>query len=262
MSWSYQIPKNNLISGLSLRFYDYVYTENVWFGSTGQKLIDNGTNPIRASIPVSLLVDIDTIYLSNPMDLRQIYKPIEPVFQSSGLCNPHPPLQYNDIMDIKFDEGYFLASIHVHKDSKLKVNGGIYGMELDAINYYTNDVKKYYLGYSKYYFHTYENANSGVPANLSPFYYIYDYVPNDMSTPFITGFSGRQNTKQADSIMGIPQPNNNYMDITTAQFGDPQLELEVNYPGDDVMLCCFGYDTTKCTYAEAKPRSDMCCCKK
>lgn len=245
MSWNYKVPPNNLISGLSFKFYNYDYMENILHTVNNDKWLDKREIKSAVRIPVSLLIDIDTIYLSNPLDPKQIYKPIEPIFTETGLNNPTNNIS-NDIMDFKFKPGYFLSSIILYKDAKIGKNGGIYGIYAVVMNYFKRNIEYVKIGYAQYFakIMSYETLPVTV-IDRAPVYIGYKQLGDfNKGEYFVTTLSGIQNTKTINQDL-MPSTTGNFMDINVS-FGNPELVLEVNYPGDDIYQCCFGYNKDKC----------------
>lgn len=236
MSWRYVVPPGHLISGLSVKYYSDM---RKWIDCTRKTCTENekGLNVLIA-VPQTLMIDLDTVYISNPFDPVQIWKPIE---YSTGSARAGS-LGGNDVFDVKFPPDYFLAGISFLKDPN---TGGAYGLGLAALKKDGSDVKLYNIGQAW-------NYPWGPDSMDNPkgtlMYYLVQSRGFD-NTPYMVELGGLQSTRDNANHVG------QFMTFDGCKYGSVAPMLEIAYPGDRVYKCCFFGecpDQTLCPAAKRK----------
>lgn len=230
MSWKFTPPPGHLISGLSVKYYSDVRT---WFDCSRVNC-DANMNQLNlmVSVPQTLMVDIDTVYVSNPLEPTQIWKPIE---YNTGSAQP-ARLQSNDLFEVKFPTGYFLALVGTLRDPR---TGGIYGVSFGTLPFQvpaggylpSRDLKSFDIGAGWTF--TWGPPSVDNPPGTLQYYYDEFHQTPGVGGIWATSIGGQLSTRDQSNS------NGQYMTFASCTFGTIQPNLTIAYPGDRNYKCCF-----------------------
>lgn len=248
--WEFNAPKGHLISGLAFKYYsdDYVLNPQCGRYTPGCESKYN-TNITHATI-LELMVDLETVYVSNPLDPIQRYRPI----RVNNRSDQTDSLQESGILEVKFDKGYYLIDIREYTVGN--GNNARYGFTLltskisglrKSYTMEESESKKYDIGSL-----IHDTAKKSV--NNTNFELISNFLVN-----FGTGIpADRDHIMWMTKLAGNTCTKNKYnldgQHFTMHLSNLIKLEpvYEIYYSGDSVYNCCFGvvsgckYDMSKC----------------
>jgi hypothetical protein len=220
---------NNLISGFVFNIYMTAFSNCISYSDMA-KCKDNTT--IWANLPRSIFMSIDTVYMDNPAEYKQLWKPIDANAATS-------PAQWgallapNSTIEIKFDPGYYLGEYACYKDPY----GAVVGMKLVAQTADGSQSKTYEIGEAM----TYQDFND--PSTIFNRYQGTAFVPSSCmsGSNYVTGFSGYMSNRGRDNQHG----GFFSMDTCTASIPPPAISIDYNNSAN--YQCCFKSDLSKCT---------------
>lgn len=205
---------------------------------------DACTNPSRygiwARLPRSIFMGIDTVYMDNPAEAKQLYKPYD---ASAITCTPNNFqgfLAPNSTIEIKFDPGYYLTGYTTYKDG-LGATLGI-ALQAKAINSWGNDTMTYLLGEAfKYGGLNYQQGDA--IETRYPLLQSTNTASGDPAAIWVYGFQGHLSGR--DKLDG----GGGYFDMD--QYGTTEWypALDLVYNGSANYNCCFMIDFQGCSDA-------------
>jgi hypothetical protein len=257
MSWSFEVPKNRLISGLILKYYS---DSTLWDPTKAQTEQVNVINSVNRTI----LIDIVGFYISNPLSKKQIYefKSFSTFPISSTARDKAMAAVVNDSVEVKFPVGSYLVEISYLTDT--------IGNVLGARFWYYNFPSMFSESGPQQpaYIQVGEAWNYSYSQTVAPgFRYLLRNLINTQNSStlnfsgYITKLSGQQSqfdTALPNSARGMTFDNTS---IATINFADVLNKIGVDFvtKADQNYKCCFGYSPNRfCNPGFVEPSAPTC----
>lgn len=231
--------QNNLISGLVFDICMTSLSDCVnWVEADA---CSNTSNlGIWARLPRSIFMGIDTVYMDNPAEAKQLYKPFD---ASAITCTPNGFQGYlapNSTIEIKFDPGYYLTGYTTYKDGK----GATLGLAITAkaFNSWGDDTMTYLVGEAfKYGGLNYQQGDD--IETRYPLMQSTNTRTGDPAAIWVYGFSGHISGR--DKVDG----GGGYFDMDVYNTTEWIPALDLVYNGSANYNCCFMIDFQGCSDA-------------
>lgn len=244
MSWEFKVPNYHLISGLVIRYYSDDYPYTMWKTDSNPPRYsakDNGGNIMKYRFPRTVMMDIDTVYITNPLETELIYKPIEPVYSDTGLRYSSNTTSSsraigNDVYEVKFPPGVYLMMIQPLIDVKSGATTGILfgGAPFHSNQAWTDkDITTFTVG-NGYAHGIWADASTN---NKSAYHAISKQYASVNS--FCLSLGGSQRSTIYTDVDGVLiDDTGDYMVWDRFYFGVPNWGIEINHKWDQNAQCC------------------------